>query len=223
MSQIVRARVVEHLKRLRLGLVAERLDALLGAAAKKDTTYLDFLDEVLREEVDAKQRKRTTMGISVAHFPAVKTLEGFDFKAQPSIDQKLVRELATGRYIAQSENVLLFGAPGVGKTHLAIALGRAAVETGHSTLFTSATALIASLAKAENDGQLKDKLSYMNSGTCRLRSAQRISSSSSSRSGTSAAACSSRRTNSFHNGASSSVTTCSLRRSSTDSCTTATR
>ena len=160
MSEIVHARVVDHLRRLRLGHVAERLDAILAAAAKKETTYLDFLDSVLKEEVDAKQRKRTTMGISIAHFPAVKTLDGFDFKAQPSIDHRLVRELATGRYIAQAENVLLFGPPGVGKTHLAIALGRAGVECGHSTLFTSATALIAALAKAENDGQLKDKLSF---------------------------------------------------------------
>ena len=82
------------------------------------------------------------MGIQIAHFPTVKTLEEFDFKFQPSIDQKLVRELATGRFIAGAENVLLFGPPGVGKTHLAIALGRAAVEAGHSVLFITATSLI---------------------------------------------------------------------------------
>ncbi len=73
---------------------------------------------------------------------------------------KLVRELATGRYASQAENVLVFGPPGVGKTHLAIALGRAAVEAGHSTLFTSATALLSTLAKAETEGQLADKLGY---------------------------------------------------------------
>jgi DNA replication protein DnaC len=64
------------------------------------------LDTILREEVGAKQRKRVAMGIQ-------------------SVEQKLVRELAVGRYIAQAENVLVFGPPGVGKTHLAIALGRA--------------------------------------------------------------------------------------------------
>ena len=160
MSDIVRARVLEHLGRLRLGRIAEQLDALLSDAARTEPTYLDFLDVILREEVGAKQRKRVAMGIQIAHFPTVKTLEDFDFKFQPSVDQKLVRELAVGRYIAQAENVLVFGPPGVGKTHLAIALGRAAVEAGYSTLFTGATALLASLAKAETEGQLADRLGF---------------------------------------------------------------
>jgi DNA replication protein DnaC len=152
--------VAEHLLRLRLGRIAEQVDALLSEAARSQPTYLDFLDQVLREEVDAKQRKRVAMHIQIAHFPAVKTLEEFDFKFQPSIDQKLVRELATGRFIANAENVLVFGPPGVGKTHLAIALGRAAVEAGHPVLFTSATALLAALARAEAEGQLAERLGY---------------------------------------------------------------
>jgi DNA replication protein DnaC len=159
-SAVVQARVVEHLQRLRLGFSAERLDALLADAARREPTYLDFLDGVLREEVDAKQRKRVTMGVQIAHFPSVKTLEDFDFRFQPSIDHRLVRELATGRFIALAENVLIFGPPGVGKTHLAIALGRAAVETGHTVLFTGATALLAALAKAESEGQLADRLLF---------------------------------------------------------------
>jgi DNA replication protein DnaC len=160
MSAVVHGRVIEHLQRLRLGFVAERLDAVLAEAARREPTYLDFLDHVLRQEVEAKQRTRITMGLKIAHFPSVKTLDDFDFKFQPSIDHKLVRELATGRFIASAENVLIFGPPGVGKTHLAIALGRAAVETGHSVLFTSATALLAALAKAETDGQLADRLLF---------------------------------------------------------------
>jgi DNA replication protein DnaC len=154
MSEIVHARVLDHLTRLYLGHVAERLDAILSAAARQEPSYLDFLDQLLCEEIGSKQRKRIAMGIQIAHFPAVKALEEFDFRFQPSIDQKLVRELATGRYVTQGENVLIFGPPGVGKTHLAIALGRAAVEAGHSVLFTSATALLAALARAESEGQL---------------------------------------------------------------------
>src|SRR5919201_1496524 len=141
MTAVVHARVAEQLTRLRLRYVAERLDAVLAEAARKEPTYLDFLDSVLREEVDAKQRTRVTMALKIAHFPTVKTLDEFDFKFQPSVDQRLVRELAMGRFLAQADNVLIFGAPGVGKTHLAIALGRAVVEAGHSVLFTSATAL----------------------------------------------------------------------------------
>jgi DNA replication protein DnaC len=124
------------------------------------TALARVLDTLLKEEVGAKQRKRVAMGIQIAHFPTVKTLDDFDFKFQPSVDQKLVRELAVGRYIAQAENVLVFGPPGVGKTHLAIALGRAAVEAGYSVLFTSATALLAALSKAETEGQLGERLAF---------------------------------------------------------------
>ena len=160
MSEIVHARVTENLVRLRLGHVAERLDAVLGEAARSEPTYLDFLDSLLGEEVSSKRRKRISMGVRIAHFPAVRTLDDFDFKFQPSIDQKLVRELATGRFIAQAENVLIFGPPGVGKTHLAIALGRAAIEACNSVLFTSATSLLAALAKAENEGNLAERLTH---------------------------------------------------------------
>lgn len=160
MSEIVHARVTENLVRLRLGHVAERLDSVLGEAARTEPTYLDFLDTLLGEEVSSKKRKRISMGVRIAHFPAVRTLDDFDFKFQPSIDQKLVRELATGRFIAQAENVLIFGPPGVGKTHLAIALGRAVIEAGSSVLFTSATSLLAGLSKAESDGNLAERLTH---------------------------------------------------------------
>jgi DNA replication protein DnaC len=71
-----------------------------------------------------------------------------------------VRELATGRFIAGAENVLMFGPPGVGKTHLAIALGRAAVEAGHSVLFVTATALLAALSRAQIDGKLAEQIAF---------------------------------------------------------------
>src|SRR6476661_4476047 len=160
MKDLVHARVVDHLARLRLGHVAERIDALLSDAAKKDVTYLDFLDGLLAEELASKQRKRIAMHVQIAHFPVVKTLEDFDFKFQPSVDQKLVRELATGRFVATAENVLLFGPPGVGKTHLAVALGRAVVEAGHSVLFVTATTLLAALTKAQTEGKLAEQLTF---------------------------------------------------------------
>jgi len=160
-SELVRARVEDHLVRLRMRHVAERIDAVLSEAARSEPTYLDFLDGLLREEVDSRQRKRVQMGLTIAHFPQARTLEGFDFRFQPSIDQRLVRELATGRFIVLSDNVLIFGPPGVGKTHLAIALGHAVVEAGHTVLFTSATALIAGLSKAETEGKLAEQLSFL--------------------------------------------------------------
>lgn len=160
MSDLVHARVVERLVKLRLSHVAVRLDSLLSEAARHEPTYLDFIDQLLDEEVQSKQKKRVQMGIQIAHFPTVKTVEDFDFKFQPGVDARLVKELATGRFVANTENVLLFGPPGVGKTHLAIALGRAVVEAGHSVLFTSTVSLIAALAKAESDGMLHERLAF---------------------------------------------------------------
>jgi DNA replication protein DnaC len=159
-SEIVRARVEERLVKLYLKAVAQRLDAILSQAARAEPTYLDFLDQILGEETEAKQRKRVAMGIQIAHFPSVKTLEDFDFKFQPSIDQKLIRELATGRFVATAENVLMFGPPGVGKTHLAVALGRAVVEAGHSVLFVTATTLVAALTRAQGEGKLAEQLGF---------------------------------------------------------------
>ena len=76
MTELVRVRVEEHLVRLRMGYVANRLDALLSEAARRESTFLDFLDELLREEVGSKQRKRVAMGMTIAHFPSAKTLVG---------------------------------------------------------------------------------------------------------------------------------------------------
>jgi DNA replication protein DnaC len=158
MSDIQRARVLENLRKLYLGHVAERLDAMLDEAAAKDMTFLEFLDHVLSDEMASKADKRVRMGIQIAHFPAVKTLEEFDFAAQPGVDQRLVRDLGTGRFVAQAHNVLLFGPPGVGKTHLAIGIGRAVVQAGYTVLFVTATDLLAALSRAEAEGQLAQKL-----------------------------------------------------------------
>jgi len=151
-------RVREALKRLQLPHLRETLPAVLSEAAQAGWTYLEFLDQILTREGDAKQAKRVRMGLQIAHFPSVRTLEGFDFMLQPSVDERLVRELALGHFLAHGQNVLLFGPPGVGKTHLAIGLGRKLVELGHTVRFTTATALLTVLSKAESEGNLAEKL-----------------------------------------------------------------
>ena len=154
----VEERVTNALKRLQLTHLRETLPAVLSEAAKGSWTYLEFLDHVLQREVDSKQGKRVRMGLQIAHFPCVRTLEEFHFALQPSVDERLIRELSTGNFLAHGEAVLLFGAPGVGKTHLAIGLGRKIVEQGHTVRFTTATGLLSVLGKAESEGVLSEKL-----------------------------------------------------------------
>lgn len=160
MTDIIYTRVQENCRRLRLGGVGQRLDALLEQAAQEEMSFLQFTDLLLREEVGSKTEKRVRMGLQIAHFPSLKSLEDFDYDAQPSVDRRLIQELAGGRFVANATNVLLFGPPGVGKTHLAIGLGRAAVAVGYSVLFVTATELVAALDKAQSEGRLADKLGH---------------------------------------------------------------
>jgi DNA replication protein DnaC len=151
-------RLQEQMRRLRLGRSVEQLPSLLEDAAKRELSYSDFLEELLTSEISGKHERNTTMRIAMAHFPFVKTLESFDFKFQPSLDAKVVRELATGRFVGNADNVLLLGPPGVGKTHLAVALGVKACSAGYRTLFVSAASLLNTLAKAQNENRLEEKL-----------------------------------------------------------------
>jgi DNA replication protein DnaC len=141
-------RVQEHLQRLRLFKVRERLEALLQEASTEDLSYADFVDRLLSEEVTAKTAKHITMRTSLARFPFVKSLESFDFAYQPSIDRKQIQTLSTCRYIEHGENVVLLGPPGVGKTHLAVGLALKAIEHGYRVLFTTAAAMLTTLSKA---------------------------------------------------------------------------
>ena len=100
-------RLRAHCHRLSLYQVEAELATLLEQAAKKDLAYSDFLDELLALEVRSKTEKHLSMRINMARFPFHKTVESFDFKFQPSIDPKIIRELCTSRYVASGENVLL--------------------------------------------------------------------------------------------------------------------
>ena len=154
-------RLAAHCDRLRLHRVHAELSTLLEQAAKREIGYADFLDEVLALEIHSKHEKHLAMRVSMARFPFQKSLESFDWKFQPSIDPKIIKELATGRFIADGENVLLLGPPGVGKTHLAVGLGLKACELGLRTMFTTAAGLIAMLGKALYENRLEERLKLL--------------------------------------------------------------
>lgn len=151
-------RLQELMQKLRLVKTAVELPVILQEAAKKEISYSDFLEDLLTRETTAKSERHTAMRTSIARFPFHKSLESFDFKQQPSLDPKAVRELATGRFIADGENALFLGPPGVGKTHLAVGLGLKACALGYRTAFTTAAALIATLTRAQNEGRLEERL-----------------------------------------------------------------
>lgn len=146
------------LARLKLGAIRDQLDSLLDEAARANLSARETLLMLCEREIARKDHRRIEMGLKLAHFPAVKELSSFDFEAQPSLDPKQIRDLAAARWIANGENVLLLGPPGVGKTHLAIGLGRAAILAGYTVQFATAMALVAGLAKAQADKRLDEKL-----------------------------------------------------------------
>ncbi len=115
MSAVTYDRVQGQFARLKLAHLPDRLDGLAEEATKQGWTYVDFLDRLLGAEIEARSARDIAMKTKLAHFPASKTLEDFDFAFQPSVNERQIRELATLRFVAQGENVLLLGPPGVGK------------------------------------------------------------------------------------------------------------
>jgi DNA replication protein DnaC len=158
--------LIAMLNRLKLTALRDQLDSLIDEAGRRELTIRDALALFCEREIARRDQRRIDMSFGLARFPFVRylpfvrDLAGFDFGAQPSIDKAQVREIATGRFIANGEAVLLLGPPGVGKTHLAVAIGREAIVAGYTVLFAPATTLVAQLAKAYIDGRLEERLAH---------------------------------------------------------------
>ena len=146
-------RLRSHLAYLKLPAAAETLATKLDRAQKSKPSYTAFLEDLLRTEVEASERRRLAGRLRFAHFPVQKRLEDFDFDAQPDLDRVLVEELTTLRFVEEKANVLMVGPPGVGKTMLALALGYKAVEAGYRVYYTTAADLVARCHKAAMEGR----------------------------------------------------------------------
>jgi DNA replication protein DnaC len=142
-----------HLAYLRMAAAAEALPAELDHAAKEKLGHTAFLERLLGVEVSATETRRRASLERFASLPSPFRLEDFDFDAQPSIDRKLVAELATLRFLDDATNVLFIGPPGVGKTMLAVALARASIDAGYRTYYTTAADLVARCHRAALEGR----------------------------------------------------------------------
>ena len=151
----------ERIKRLSLYRIAEIFEEEAAKASKVKTSYIGFLARLVEEEVLAKTDRSINARIAKAKFPQIKTIEGFDFSFQPSIPEAFIKELAELSFIGKAENVLFLGPPGVGKTHLSIALGLKACEKRKRVLFTYANELIEQLMAARVNGSFGKKLQIL--------------------------------------------------------------
>lgn len=143
-----------HLKQLKLPTMQGECDKVAQRCAAENVDHLAFLLQLCELELIERERKAAERRLKAAQFPNHKTLESFDFAAQPAVNKPLVLELVKGDYLDRRENLLLVGNSGTGKTHLATALGIAACQQGHKVRFLRVTELITLLLEAREDKEL---------------------------------------------------------------------
>ena len=145
------------LKQLRLSGILDSLESRNRQAIDKKLAYTDFLALLIQDEVARREQKKLSLRLRRANFRSQKTLEQFDFDFNPTVNRALIAELATARFIDEKVAVLIAGPCGTGKSHLAQALGHAAVRQGHDVLFTTQTQLLGSLHAARATGSYDRK------------------------------------------------------------------
>ena len=145
-----------RLRRLRLGFVAQAVEAQNTESIRQKHSFLEFLEALVDGELSTRENKGLMKRVKAARFPVAKTLEEFDFDFQPKLDVKLVKSLASCAFVEKHENIALVGQPGTGKSHLALALGMKAVQRGFSVRFTTMQDLAAELKASRADDSTED-------------------------------------------------------------------
>ena len=147
-----------NLKQLRLSGILDSLEARNREAISSKLAYTEFLSLLIHDEVARREQKKFALRLRRAAFRAGKSLDGFDFSRLPNVNQALIHDLATGRYLGEKAPVLIVGPCGTGKSHLAQALGHCAVRQGTDVLFTSCSALTQALHAARATNAYESKL-----------------------------------------------------------------
>jgi DNA replication protein DnaC len=153
--------IKNNLVALRMPRALEVLDATLRRIEQGEIDGIEALDQLLIEERTMRENRRVRTALTLARLTTVKSLAGFDFAFQPSLDKKRIIALAQLDFIARNEVIHFLGPPGTGKTHLASALAIEAVKVGRSVYFSTLADIVASLAKAERDGMLRERIRYL--------------------------------------------------------------
>ena len=162
MSELTATRIRTMAVKLGLPHLAEALNSHVQRADEAKMGYLDFIDLVLAEEHAVREDRRFRSGLRTSRLPHHKTLDDYDFSFQPELDPRKVKDLATLSFVEAKANAALLGPPGVGKTHIAIALAVAACRAGYSIYFTTLDDMVRNLKTAEAAGRLTSKLgSYL--------------------------------------------------------------
>ncbi len=154
----VHARLLENLEYLSLTRLAETYRDHLDVAGKANQSHLDFLDAVLADEAATRFDRRVSRRIARARFPVEKTIESFDWSHPLKVDRQRILSLFDLDFLAKKRNALLMGSTGLGKTHIAIALGIAACKKGHNVLFRTAMEIVNELQAAQSDATFLRKL-----------------------------------------------------------------
>ena len=154
-------RIRRHLVGLKMPRSLEVLEHLLRQLERGEISALEAIDSLLDEELSLRETRRVKAALKMGRLLNVKTLAGFDFTFQPSLDRNRILALAELDFINRHEVVHFLGQPGCGKTHLAIALAVEAVKAGRSVYFTTLAELIGSLAKAEREGALRERIRFL--------------------------------------------------------------
>lgn len=162
MSELLHQRVTAALRDLKLETAAVELDRHLQHATERELSPLQVLDALLGGELASRSQRGIIARTKLAHLPHIKTLDSFDFDAQPTLDRGVINELQTLAFLERHEGAALLGPPGVGKTHLAIGLGMRALQAGYRVYFLTAQDLLDQIRAAQMDGIPGHKQRHLN-------------------------------------------------------------